>query len=111
MEYGNFIFLILLVILLSQYECFECSGFGINKKDCNERELRSGDYRCCYLYYRHAGDETKKCVPIDKIHYDDIKTYLKPYKEVKEAKGSNFTFDCNSNYIIISMLWLVLVLF
>ena len=107
----SFIFIILVIILLSQYECAtECSGNGSSKKDCNSRDIRASDYRCCYYYYQLAGREYKECVPISKVEYDDFETFLKFYEKVKKA-ADKFSFDCSSNYIIISMLWLVLLLF
>ena len=106
----SFIFLILVVILLSQYECVEeCSGSGSNSSDCNNRDLRASDYKCCYYYYEMAGREYKECVPISKVEYDDFEQYLKFYEKVKKA-ADKFSFDCSCNYIIISMLWLVLLL-
>ena len=109
----SFMFIILVAILFSQYECAaenECSGTGINKKDCNNRSLRASDFRCCYYYYKIAGREYKECVPISKVEYDDFNTFLKFYEKVRKAADA-FSFDCTSNYIIVSMLWLVLLLF
>ena len=108
----KFVMFIILVAIFSLNECAEkeCSGTGDNKDDCNNRNLRASDYRCCYYYYEMVGREYKECVPISKVEYDDFETFLKFYKKVKEA-ATKFSFDCISNYITVSMLWLVLLLF
>ena len=107
----SFMFIILVAILFSKYECVtECSGYGSNKADCNNRNLRASDFRCCYYYYELAGREYKECVPISKVAYDDFKTFLKFYEKVIKA-ADEFSFDCTSNYIAVSMFWVVLLLF
>ena len=107
----SFIFIILLVILLSQYECSnECTGTGSSKNDCNSRNLSGDEFRCCYYYWKFGGEEHKQCKALNKIGYENFKNYIKTYEDIKE-KADEFSFDCNSNYIIISMLWLLLLLF
>ena len=107
----SFIFIILLAILLSQYECINtCNGEGNSNKDCNSRDLKEGEYRCCYLYYEFAGKKTHDCKAISKIEYDNFDTYIKTYENA-EKNADDFSFDCNSSYIIISMFWILLLLF
>ena len=107
----SFIFIILLVILLSQYECStECTGTGSSKNDCNTRNLKEGEYKCCYYYWKFGIDISKECRAITKTQYENFKEFMETYEEHKNLV-EEFTFDCNSNYIIISMLWLLLLLF
>ena len=106
----SFIFIILLVILLSQYECStECTGTGSSKKDCNTRNLSEGEYKCCYYYWKFGGDEHKQCRALTRTEYENFEKYIKTYEDIAK-KADKFSFDCNSNYIIISMLWLLLLL-
>ena len=108
----SFIFMnILLIILLSQYECLNvCAGTGTSKSDCNSRDLSEGQYRCCYYYYKYADASYKECIGISKSSYKDFKNFVKYYKE-KHKDADAFSFDCNSNYLISSMFWLFLLLF
>ena len=107
----SIIFINILLILLSQYECLnDCSGDGNSKKDCNTRSLSDGYYRCCYYYWKFAGVTNKKCVAITKVSYDHFKDFLKSYEDYRK-KADAFSFDCNSNYLVISLFWLFLLLF
>ena len=107
----SFIFInILLIILLSQYECKEdCAGSGTSKTDCNTRNLRDGEYRCCYYYWKFGGETNQQCKPLSQIEYQNFKEYIKTYEDIRK-KADDFSFDCNSNYLILSMFWLFLLL-
>ena len=107
----SFTFIIFLVILMSQYECInECGGDGSSKKDCNSRNLKENEYRCCYYYYEFAGKKNQECIALSRFEYDNFDTYIKTYETIKE-KADDFSFDCNSDYVIISMFSLLLLLF
>ena len=71
--------------------------------DCESRDLPDGYYRCCFLEYSGV----KMCVPIDKDSYDDIDDMIDEYE--KEEGVKDVSLDCGSNYIVISLLSLILL--
>ena len=85
-------------------------GEGVSKSDCNSRDLKEGQYRCCYWYYKFGGIPTIKCLAISKFDYDDFDNYKKRFEDMEDS-ADDFSFDCNSSYIIISMFWILLLLF
>ena len=120
------LFLFLTVLLISQYMCDdddenldygECkhektaSGVG----DCEN--LKAGDYyKCCFVDYEYTDPENgeghdKYCEPITKDFYDNIKDEIdKEEKAAKAAGGkADISIDCSSNYVMISLLTLILL--
>ena len=86
-----------------------------SKKDCWD-SLSDKDKNiyfsahCCYLKGRvdSVGDTGEFCLPITKNEYEDIKTYI----SMGEFRGSIIeSFDCKTNYLNISLLILVIILF
>ena len=63
--------------------------------------------------YKGENIELKLCNSITKEQYDNIKDYIK--EKIKEngkggAKCRKFSIDCNSNYLVFSLLSLILLL-
>ena len=109
-------FFVILLGALAMYSCAECEGSGSSVSDCEKRTLPAGAYRCCYgeskVTFMGETQETKGCGPITKDQYDNIEKYMEDLKKQSEAFGAKvdkFSIDCNSNYIIISMLGLLLL--
>ena len=124
----KFLFFLSAILLLSQYycqknneeyvesDCWKLDGVS-GKKDCNNRVVGSDFYRCCYVKYTAKNEKGKKetveaCQPITKKDYDRIKDYIK--EEEKEGEEGDLDIkkvDCNSNYLLISIMSLIPLLF
>ena len=117
------LFLILVVSLITQYH-FELSEGECEEKDANSvsecEKLNPGDYHKCCLYewnYEKADEDGFKsykfCSTITKEDYDNIKDYVKKAEKEEEDAlgfGADFSIDCGSNYIMISLMSLILLL-
>ena len=79
-------------------------------EDCNSRKLPDGStyYRCCFVEIEDEGSELKTCIPLTKEQYDDIDGTIKSLK--KQGDYDDIEIDCESNYIILSLLSLILFL-
>ena len=79
-------------------------------EDCNSR-LDPNDstfYRCCFVKYKLAGANLQTCASLSEDQYDDIDETIEKAK--KEGSLEDLDIDCNSNYIILSVLSLILLL-
>ncbi len=121
------IYLLLLSLLLSQIYCQDTpddyknycgkeeDGTVKDEDDCHNRKLRDGDYRCCFVEYEGTfqGEkrERKSCLPLTKDEYDKIDDLVDAQKKgVGEGNQiDDFSIDCSSNYIMISLLSLILL--
>lgn len=85
---------------------------GINKKsvkDCENLKLSSGYKYCCFYDAKSDEGEVKGCMPLKESEYNDIKKYIEDIeKEEKDVKINKI--DCNSNYLKIGLLSLLLLL-
>ena len=115
------LFLLLAILLISQYYCDdelddgECDKENVSKASECEK-LKPGDYyKCCYYKTKLKKDgkeETRTgCEPLTKGEYDKIKDYIKESENSAKAAGysADVSVDCSSNYIIISILSLLLL--
>ena len=108
------LYVLLVLTLIAQCLSTECEdGTQPSKaEDCNNRELDSGYYRCCFMEVEtKKSGKTKYCGPVTKEQYDDIDDYI---DEVEKAEKDtvdveDFSIDCGSNYIVISILSLILL--
>ena len=109
-------FFVILFGALAMYSCANCEGPATSVSDCEKRTLPAGGYRCCFVDFKVTvmGEPqiTKECGSLTKEEYDNIDKVLEDGKKrVEEFDGKidKFSIDCNSNYIIISMLTLLLL--
>ena len=65
-------------------------------------------YRCCFVEIEGQGSELKTCVALTKEKYDDIDGTIKSLKE--QGDYDDIEIDCESNYIILPLLSLILLL-
>ena len=105
------LYVLLVLTLIAQCLSTKCVGAPQPSKaeDCNNRELDSGYYRCCFVEFEMKGIETKGCTPLTKEQYDDIDDYIDKAKDDAEVTVEDFSIDCGSNYIVISILSLILL--
>ena len=116
------LYLSLALILLSYVYSGDCNRefYASEAKECHSSSFNTTKYyRCCFLNSKHkekANEEEKEnklCLPLPKSDYDDIDAIIKKLKEPVEKEGGVFTkfsIDCSSNYIVISILSLILLL-
>ena len=120
------IYLLLLSLLLSHIYCDdddnskdycgeEEDGSVTNEDNCHNRNKQEGIYRCCYVEaegtFDGKKDEGKFCVPVTQEQYDKIEDFVDAAKkDVEEGdKMDEYSIDCASNYIMISLLSLLLL--
>ena len=110
---------LLITLIVSVYNAVDkCSGVTAGKAgDCQNLEIDSAHYKCCYAHTKFTlmgqTQEKKECQQITKTEYDNIKDEIKKAKEEIEKMGGKvdtFDIDCNSNYLYISLLSLIIFL-
>ena len=113
------LFLFLAILLISYSYQSECDDkvTAENKKDCNSLKVSEGYYKCCFAHYKGKGNgekgEYKTCQEIDQETYNRIKDYIKEEEKAAKNSGGKLTLkiDCSSNYLLISTMSLILLLF
>ena len=78
-----------------------------NADECNKIGPDDGDYRCCFIKGKFGGKSWEGCTSVTKAQYDDIDDAIEAYEKAMEADIDSL--DCGSNYIIISLLSLILL--
>ena len=103
----------LLIILLFAQICdaddaVRCGGTKKkNADECNKINPAEGFYRCCFIKLKSEEGSWEGCTPVTKAQYDDIDDAIEEYE--KNAEADVDSLDCGSNYIIISLLSLILL--
>ena len=107
------LYVLLVLTLIAQCLSTKCLDPTKPSKaeDCNNRELESSVYyRCCFYEVEVKGSEKiKYCGPVTKEQYDDIDDYVDDYEDKAGDTVEDFSIDCGSNYIVISILSLILL--
>ena len=109
-------FFVILLGALAMYNCEACEGTASSLKDCKQRDIPEGAYLCCFADFKITlmgmTQEGKTCGSLTKEQYDNLDKYMEESSKEIEALGAKidrYEIDCNSNYIIISMLSLLLL--
>ena len=109
-------FFVILLGALAMYNCEECEGTGSSLKDCKQRDIPEGAYLCCFAEFKITvmgmTQEGQQCGSLTKEQYDNLDRYMEDTRRQIESLGGKidkYEIDCNSNYIIISMLSLLLL--
>lgn len=111
------LYVLLVLTLIAQClstKCVDYTQRPSKAEDCNNRELDSGYYRCCFMEVEtKKSGKTKYCGPVTKEQYDDIDDYIDKVEDgagdTVEDTVEDFSIDCGSNYIVISILSLILL--
>ena len=111
--------IIAIIVLLSQSKCEYCGSDYIptKREDCTSLPFGEDYYKCCYAVGEIEGQSDKeiKCHPVKKEEYDNFDKFLKDFKETcKQQTGKtvkDLSVDCNSNYVMISLMSLIFLLF
>ena len=105
------LYILLVALFFSQSYCQtkECEFFTetTGVEDCTSR-INSTYYRCCYVEVDGGGDVLETCAFVSKEQYDDIDGKIKSLED--EFGFDDIKIDCDSNYIILSLLSLILFL-
>ena len=107
-------FLLLIALLILQYDgkdCMDLTGLSTatatGVDDCNARDKVNVDgseaYRCCYL----ESGQIKMCVPLTKDQYDEIDDAIDKFEG--QPGYEDVSIDCRANYIMISLISLILL--
>lgn len=110
--YSIFIFVMLTSFIFTDDSAKKyCGGTDAKSaKDCKNLELISGYSHCCYLDGKDKdGNDSKGCVPVTEENYNKIKDYIDSLKKLSNGGKIN-KLDCNSNYLKISLISLLLIL-
>jgi hypothetical protein len=102
-----------LLLLIIYITCI-CKG-DVSSSDATVDKCKSdniGDGYCCYVEAPKS-DPSKKCVPLTKYQYDHIKV-LAEYNKVfggndGKTKDKDAKIKCNSQYLQISLILLILL--
>ena len=113
------LYIFAIIVFLWQTNCERCIGSSqpTKRDDCISRDLDEGYYKCCYAVTEIENQSEKEihCAELNKEQYDDINKYIKDSKEeYKQRTGKTVkdaSVDCNSNYVVISLMSLILLLF
>ena len=106
------LYVLLVLTLIAQCLSTKCVDLTQPSKaeDCNNRELDSGVYRCCFIEVEIKGfGKNKYCGAVTKEEYDDIDDYIDKAEKAAGDTVEDFSIDCGSNYIVISILSLILL--
>ena len=109
------LYVLLVLTLIAQClstKCGDITQQPSKAEDCNNRELDSGYYRCCFMEVEtKKSGKTKYCGPVTKEQYDDIDDYIDKVEKAEKdtVDVEDFSIDCGSNYIVISILSLILL--
>ena len=112
------LFLLIAVLLLAKFNCDEeeeyCGDEEYEPKnvdDCQKLKLPNDEegenYKhCCFLEAKFKGVKGKSCIPLTQKQYDDIDDFI---DKGEDAGYSDVSLDCGSNYIMVSLLSLILL--
>ena len=112
--------LLMAILLLNLSISESCKNDNASKaEDCEKLEAGEGFYKCCYYetdWKSSEGKGTKKgCEPITKDQYDNIKDYIKKIEngDFDDDEDSDVeldvSVDCGSDFIVFSLLALILL--
>ena len=79
-------------------------------EDCNSRKDAKDktQFACCLAKFKLGGKSLQSCISLSEDQYDDIDETIESFK--KSGNLEELDIDCNSNYIILSVLSLILLL-
>ena len=106
--YALLIILLFAQIISDADDAVKCKGpWKKNADECNKINPVAGFYRCCFIKGKFLGQSEERCTSVTKEQYDDIDDAIETIE--KEEDVDIDTLDCGSNYIIISLLSLILL--
>lgn len=119
--------LIIAIYFICYINCEEeyCGEYTTKPKsadDCKKKKVSDESSKCCYVYYSKLEDKGS-CTTLDKYELENIGKLIKinelqteiyedhpDYKKMKDEQG-DYHIDCFSEYIKISLISILLILF
>ena len=109
--------LLLILLLVSVYKSDECSSAKPTKaSDCYNLPVYEDYHKCCFYkrIFFIQGQKTNLtyCHHTTKEEYDNLRNIVKSHKDYIKANGgilNDFTWDCSSNYLYLSLFSLVIL--
>ena len=103
-----FFLIALFICLCSSKDCEKTNP--TSAKDCIGGEVGKDYYKCCYQIIKYTGkNEEKFCNAFTKEQCDDIKKYKEDMKnKIKDLEMIDVV--CNSKYLVLSVISLLLFL-
>ena len=107
----NTLFLTFAILLVLQFNFVtnSCSGDASSVEDCQKMTLDAGEYKCCLFEYEYDGGSGSECEPLTQEDYDNIDDYIDKMEENSGRSDLDLDIDCSSNYLLISLLSLILL--
>jgi len=108
MKFYNIIIFASLILFIFSDECGDKDPASSTKECIN---LKTNEYKCCFLKIKSNDGEESYCTSVSKSNYDNIKDYIKNMEE--KGKSDNVDIkklDCKSIYLEISVLSFILLL-
>lgn len=88
----------------------ECHNLKVTGMSDFYKENEETAKYCCYFSYNVDSKDGASCVPLSEASYNDIKNVMKDIEKLyKEHDGKAKKLDCNSYYLKMSLLSLVLL--
>ena len=108
----NTLFLTFAILLVLQFNFVtnSCSGDASSVEDCQSKTLGTGQYKCCFGEGEWDGGSGSGCIPLTKDQYDNIDDYIDKAEENAGVDDYELDIDCSSNYLLISLLSLILLI-
>ena len=107
----NTLFLTFAILLVLQFNFVtnECDGSASSLEDCQKKTLGAGEYKCCFVEYESDEGSGSGCEGLTQEEYDNIDDYIDKAEENSGLSDIDIDIDCNSNYLLISVLSLILL--
>ena len=107
----NTLFLTFAILLVLQFNFVtnDCSGDASKVEDCQSKTLGTGEYKCCLYETEWDGGSGSGCIPLTQDQYDNIDDFIDKEEENSGLDDIDIDIDCNSNYLLISLLSLILL--
>ena len=109
--------LLISIIMVSFVLNDGCSGTASKYDDCKGKKTSDSTAYCCYVESEGTvlgkKKTSKECEELSKAEYDNIKDYVKTQKQLAEtfgAKDVDMDIDCESSYLKICLLSLIIFL-
>ena len=83
--------------------------YNPTKEQCHNTPLKNTTYKCCYEFYKISSLTYPSCVPITQEEFKNFKDFFEKRKKMSSG-NSDFSLDCSSEYITLSILSLILLL-
>ena len=108
----NTLFLTFAILLVLQFNFVtnDCDGSASSVEDCQKMTLGTGEYKCCLFEAEYDGGSGSYCSGLSQDEYDNIDDYIDKAEENAGLADYELDIDCSSNYLIISLLSLILLI-